>query len=279
MIIVSEDGKSLVKIQSWDDVIERPGYTPKVNPESIKLKKIIGRYHIPIQHPCGISSCGTSHNKGYLVVCEGGIETNIGHRCGKRIFGVEFQTLEKTFTKDTNAQRYRQRIGEVKNQLPNFKGSIEYLRSGENQAYWCIEKVRQYATTGFEENTLKALRDRARRGEAVVSKSVALTAAERQAAGGKTNFRDDRIGIISGLSAFISYKKLKTIVDVQLGSELEAFEELDEDRLNFSELRRWNNWANMVEKRMRSARDIIQDCQRFVTPSNIEFIRTNKRHL
>ena len=68
MILISEDGKTLVSIDSWDEIIERPGFKQKVNPKEVVLKQIIGRYHIDPKQPCGISSCGTAHNMGYLVV-------------------------------------------------------------------------------------------------------------------------------------------------------------------------------------------------------------------
>lgn len=76
MIVLNEDGKSFVEISCWEDITTRPGYEEKVDKHQIKLKTIIGKYRLNPKQPCGISSCGTAHNKGYLVVCEGGIETN-----------------------------------------------------------------------------------------------------------------------------------------------------------------------------------------------------------
>ena len=282
MILLSEDGKSLVDIKSWDDITGRPGYTQTINPSEVKLKQIIARYNISPKQACGISSCGTAHNMGFLVVCEGGIETNIGHRCGKKIFGVEFQALEKSFTRDTNAQRYRENIATYKNQIADDEKRILFLWEGESQGEWCFNKVHQYATTAFEERTSNALLERAKRKDSQIKKSVSLSATEKQATGGSgrfAHFRDEIVGVISGLSALTDYKKLKTILTVRLGEELQEFKALDEDTLSYRDLRRWNNWVNMVGKKMREAQEIIQECQRFVVPSNIKFIRDNKRLL
>ncbi len=278
MILLSEDGKTLVEIKSWEDVVDRPGYTEKVNPDEVTLKQIIGRYHISPKQPCGISSCGTAHNMGFLVVCEGGIETNIGNKCGKRIFGVDFQNLEKTFTRATNAQRYRENIAKVKNQLEPFERKLTFLRDGENQGAWCISKVEWYATKGFEQKTLDALHERAKRGDSVISKTVALSAAEREAAGGSIH-REETVAIIGGLSCIKSYKKLKTLLYSTLGDELVVFKSLEEDTLDFPQLKRWNNWANTIEKKITQAEKIIDDCHRFLVDSNIQTIRTCKHLL
>lgn len=182
MILLSEDGKTLVKIESWSDIITRIGYVEKVDPATTKLKQILGRYNISPQQPCGIKNCGTSHNMGFLVLCEGGFETNIGRHCGKNIFGVDFQRLERVFTQDTNAQRYRQNISAFKHRVQTRLPEVSFLKDGDKQASYCIEKMHFQATRGFEQRTLNKLLDRARRNDTYISKIIALVGEERRIA-------------------------------------------------------------------------------------------------
>lgn len=282
MILISEDGKSLVIINDWNDVVERPGYKSKIDPKETKPKQILGRYHIAPKQPCGISSCGTAHNMGYLVLCENGTETNIGNKCGKRIFGVDFQALEKTFTRDTNAQRYRENISKFQNQIANFNDRVNFLIDGEQQGQWCYDRMHWHITKGFESKTLEALKGRSLRNDPAIYNEVGLSKEEREAAretGDNSGYKREFIANINGINAVRDYKKLKSLMRVVLTDEKNVFESLDPDVLDFKDLRRWNGWANRFEKKIKEADDIIIDCKRFLVPSNVQLIRDCKQML
>jgi len=278
MIYLSEDGKSLVKIQSWQEIEERPGYQAKVNQDDIEIKKIIGRYQLPSKQPCGISSCSTPHNRGYLVVCSGGIETNIGHRCGKRIFGVEFKELERIFTKDTNSQRYRENIARKKNQLADIESRIGWLTYGERQGDYCYKELKWHATKGFESQTLQALHKRAEKNDDIIRRHIVMSSEEREYARetGAIDIEEEVVAKIYGLSAIKNYKKLNGLLTTTLGEELNSFKALDEAKLEYDELKRWNNWVNRLEKNVKKVEEIIDDCHRFLTQENTNKIRRYK---
>lgn len=282
MILLCEDGKSIVIIDSWDDVIGRPGLELKVNPNEVKLKQIIGRYNISPKQPCGISTCCTPHNMGYLVVCEGGIEINIGNKCGKNFFGVDFKTLENTFRRDTNTQRYRENIKTFQNRIKSFENKITILKKGEKQGDWCYEKMHWQVNYGFEQKTLDALNRRAKRGDNSITKEVQLTEREKEIAretGNTENYRVEVLGVINGLSAVTKYKKLRSLLNVRFGEDVDSFNSLSPDDLDLNELKRWHNWVNQFEKRIYEADDIILECNRFLLQSNLDEIRRYKHIL
>ena len=282
MILLSEDGKGFVIIKSWDDVTERSGYKKQIDPKEIKLKQIIGRYHISPRQPCGISSCGTKHNKGYLILCEGGIETNIGNKCGKRIFGVDFQDLERIFTKDTNAQRYRQNISTFKNRLPGYKSELVQITNGQKQGLWCYKQMHWHMSKGFEEATLTALNQKSKRGDNVIQRERALSHREieiAREAGNKSTHDIDIVRRINGLSAVHNYKKLKTLLNYIFIEDYETFLTLNEDEMDHRALKRWNRWVNMFENRITKTKFIIEECNRFLLPDNIQGIRSYKHLL
>ncbi|AFT70946.1 hypothetical protein B5T_02676 [Alloalcanivorax dieselolei B5] len=251
-----------------------------INADKVKLKSIIGRYHIETKEPCGISSCRTPHSKGYLVVCEGGVETNIGNKCGQRIFGVEFKELETTFKKDTNAQRFRENIDKKQNEITKrVIEEISKLRDGEGKAEYLYERVNSYLTRLFDEKISSALIQRAKRKDPFLYEEILLTSKEREVAqelGGNTSTKREMVGVIQGLSAVAEYKTMRRYVLHDLGQDLEAFKSLKSELLSYEELRKWNRWASQFEKKINETKRIMSECNRFLGRSNIDFVRENK---
>jgi hypothetical protein len=282
LIVLNEDGKSFVQISSWEDVATRPGFQTPINKDQIKLKAIIGKYRLEPIHACGISSCRTKHGKGYLVVCENGVETNIGHDCGREIFGVEFTTLENIFNRETNAQRYREVIKEALNKIDTYSNKIINLKESDKSGYWCYQQIHWYMNSGFENQTLKALKQKAKAKENRIYRLRRLDDRELEIAKEIGNFETHekiQIATISGIAAIKNYKKLKKILDVHLGQELESFKVIEPDQLEFADLKHWHNWINRLEKRIIECNEIIDDCLRFLSQSNITTIRKYKTHL
>lgn len=56
MITLNHD-KGLVRVESWDDIESRPGFTKEIDPKAIKLHAIIGSYVFADYVPCGLSTC------------------------------------------------------------------------------------------------------------------------------------------------------------------------------------------------------------------------------
>lgn len=282
MIRLSEDGKSLIKIQSWEDVLDRPGFTDVLNPKEFKLKSILGVYSLPTKRHCGLSTCRTPHNRGYLVVADSGIETNIGHRCGKKHFGLDFTQAKERFTTETNAQRFRENIGEIKNQLHSYRLEIESIRSESPSPEELYRRVHALMTRQFDEATIRKLNERSVRGESVVERDVKISQREREIleeSDFSVEFRKETVFIISGLSAVKNYKYIKSLMNEVLTSELEEFDQLDVDNLTYSSLKSWNNWSSRLPKNIRKLKSITEECQRFVSKDNWDNIIKSKQYL
>lgn len=56
MITLNTD-KGIVKIETWDEVIERPGYVSNLDSTTEKLKEIIGNYVFKEKVNCGLKKC------------------------------------------------------------------------------------------------------------------------------------------------------------------------------------------------------------------------------
>lgn len=282
MIRLSEDGKTIVNLNNWDEVFERPGFKQNIDKGKINLKHIIGSYE---KEPCGLKDCRTPHKRGYLVVCEGGIETNIGNKCGKREFGVDFTNMEKKFKRDINAIAFREAIQTAIFQVENFRAEIaKILKNGGNKAFG---SMRDLATTnnifsapirlGLKKRALKKDVNIVLKREATKEEVEDIEAIERR----KIDYSKDNpvyieIGSerIIGLSAFVDYAKIKSVLVQDVPVMLSQLEMLEPDKLNYSELQRWNKLINQLDRQFREVREIIEDCQRFVRTDNIQIIKT-----
>ncbi|MCG7988839.1 MAG: hypothetical protein JAY64_19305 [Candidatus Thiodiazotropha weberae] len=275
MIKLSEDGKNFFDVTDWEELLTRPGFEQKVDSDDVEIGRIIGQYSITPKQPCGIKSCGTKHNRGYLITLSDGRETNIGNVCGRKIFKVDFSQHLNVFKKDMNSQRYREEIRFTQNTLLDTKDQVELLSKGDGQADDCYSQMNAQMTRLFSEDITRRLLDRAKRSNAVVTRDFEVTEDDRSSGvvGTNANYTTETVFIISGLSAVKSYKKLRTILKKQLGDELHAFEEINPDDLEFEDLKRWHNWINKIDLRLKSSRNIIQECNRFLQSVNIENIR------
>ena len=271
MIVLSTAGMPLVEIKTWEDVNTRPKYKSKIDPLTVTLEQIIGQYFLEPQH-CGIKSCNRSHNRGYLVSCSGGVETNIGKDCGFKYFGVKFQEMEGQFNRDFNAKRHREALSVFRSQLDGWEKTISFLRDGDKQGLWCVDAVHHHATKAHSAPILASLASRAKRGDGEIYREEMLDSEEwevERQAGGKSRYRQVFVGRINGIGALSSYKRLKTLLQKHLGTSVEAFRELDIDSLEIQDLAYWDRWSKGMEGRINEVREIITDCNRYLTPANL----------
>lgn len=115
-------------IASRTNFIEKVSIERGQNIESL-LEDLIGYYLFRDKVKCGISSCGTKHQKGYLAVLNSGQEIIIGHNCGKKYFGISFDDKAGQFShlKD-NATQYL-RVKETFEQLSLILSRYEEVLS------------------------------------------------------------------------------------------------------------------------------------------------------
>ena len=147
-VITLHSDKGLIQIDSWADITSRPGFAANLNPKEHTLKAIIGRYVFKEKIGCGLSDCHSPHNKGYIVVTAGGAETNIGKDCGKKYFGVEFETLSRQLERDLEAFENRETLSRFSFQLDEYEARIQSLRHQERGAAWVYRNITQLTAPG-----------------------------------------------------------------------------------------------------------------------------------
>lgn len=144
-------------ITNFEDIAARPNFMERVvipKGEKVEgiLRDLVGYYFFKDEVKCGISSCGTKHQKGYIASLNDGNEIIIGHNCGKRYFGVSFDEKTTQFTHlKNNANQYVQ-IQSMFEQLPSVKEKYERVlnQSGRYTFLQLKTAIKEFKETAID---------------------------------------------------------------------------------------------------------------------------------
>lgn len=272
--------KGWARIDSWDDVLTRPGFETDVDPRTVTLKSIIGAYAFSTFMPCGLSTCHTPHGRGYLVATNDGRETNIGKDCGKKYFSVDFESMARIFDRDLRAQERREAITAFQHQIPEIRARIRKLKEGDQGANW-IHKHLAYlvdARAGLPGDVLRLVDRMVKRRDGTLTVSRPATADEldRMRAQGQriqpgVTYVEDAVGRIDGIAALFKENDLRDLLVEQM-KDLDIVEVADVSSMTDSELRRTAKWTITVEPTLKQAGEALEVGRRFLTRSNLDQI-------
>jgi hypothetical protein len=139
---------ALLRSAPGEEIRSLPGFVGDLDPEDHKLKSIRGRYIFKDKIACGLSDCHTLHNKGYIVQTNKGAVTNIGKDCGKREFGVDFETLSRNFETDIQARNNREMLTTFSFSVDELQEKIQNIRKEEHGADWVNGKIQEITRPG-----------------------------------------------------------------------------------------------------------------------------------
>lgn len=278
MIVLNEE-KELVRVETWEDITQRPGFTGNLDPTAQELSKIIGQYAFQNMIPCGLSNCHTLHTRGYLVATKLGRETNIGKDCGKNYFGVDFVDMAAQFDRDMRDKEARERLWNLSFRLDQLKTTIKDIREGERGADWMHRTSRQLVEVGkrVPPSVVRRLATMVKTGSPTLIKEREATAHEHEMEEARTGrsirpplFITENIADISGLQALDQANDLRKILIIDLEENFKVFELLNIDAMTSRELAKWSKWAGTVEQRIEAARKSMEIGFILLKRSNLE---------
>lgn len=276
--------KGFVRIDCWEDIESRPGFTALLDPKAIKLKEIIGRYAFPYEIPCGLSNCRTPHQYGFLVVATDGRETNIGRDCGKREFGADFNSMSRVFLAAERAQRNREFLGELKNRLPIVAAEISEMKNCEHGAVWINARVNQLSgkSGSLPLPIVNAVRQAIRRGDGTLMLERVATKQEREdrsaavAVAGLENRQrrvvfavEERVGQLDGFSALSPGSSLRDLL-VVIEPVLTELADADIDSLSDTRLRCLTKRGGELEPNLERLREVVAAGKRLLVRKNVQ---------
>lgn len=274
--------KGLVRIESWDDIVSRPGFLATVDPKTVKLKEIIGSYSFDTFIQCGLSTCHQPHGTGFLVVTDSGNETNIGRICGKRHFSVEFSQMSRIFLGRVRAQQNRELLWQLKSRLYAIASEVAALRTEPLGAAWIHPRISRLtgASVGLPQPIINAIREAIRRdGTLMRERAATQEERERQAAATQITglerrerilaFVAERVGQLEGFAALTPGNSLRDALGA-IEPFLSALEAADIDSLADKDLRELAKEGGALDSNLERLRTLVAAGRRLLTRANLQ---------
>lgn len=267
------------KVESWEEITELPGFTGNLDPKKYKLNEIIGRYIFKEKIPCGLTTCKQPHGKGYIVTTKTGEVTNIGNRCGKTHFGVEFNELSKVFDRAVTEHNNRELVGSFLFQLEAHEEKIKLIRSGEKGADWIykISKATIEKSRGCPDSITEFVHKliRSRNGAILIPRLATEDEVnEMEVIQNKTLERPQYIeeskGVLKGIEVLYEENDLRKLLVLDLESNLKSLSELDVDDATFKDLQYWSKWCNEFDSKLEKINSVVASGLRFLTTENLQ---------
>lgn len=276
-MIVLNSQKEIVRVESWEDITERAGFSGNLDPSQHKLESIIGRYAFRQKVPCGLSNCHTPHQRGYIVVTKDGQETNIGKDCGKTYFGVDFETLSNKFDRDITEKENREKLWAFYFRTDEVSLQIAAVRGGTDGADWVHKQTT--ALQDFRNVPPKVGRKiaalcRARDPRLSREREATETEIEQleQAQGRRVprpHYVSESLGVLAGLDALYPENNLKAILIEDLSERLKALNEINIDMLTYQELAQWSRWLGTFDATVEKALAAVRNGRMLLTQENL----------
>lgn len=278
-MIVLNSEKELIKVESWDDIAGRPGFTNNLNPQAHTLDAIIGRYAFRDEIRCGLTNCHKLHAKGYIVVTKDGRETNIGKDCGRTYFGVDFETLSAKFDRDVTEKENRDKLWSFTFRLEELKNQISALRKQANGADWINRhsKLLVGPSKDLPTEIVRRIVLMVKSRQSVLFNQREATAQEIQSLevmqGRKIAFPyyvDEPIAEIAGLETLYPENNLRDLLVIELEERLKVFDEEDIDSMTYERLRQLTKWIGTIEVTLEHATQVVESGRRLLKSENLQ---------
>lgn len=248
-MIFIKHGDSFERVDNWTDIQNRENYRPKLDLRDQQLSDVFGYYEdLPEEIPCGKASCRAGHKKGFLVITEDGLETNLGHVCGTNVFGIAFENLAIDLEKKTNFHRYLTALKEAKkNIFIHYKAKAK-LESSKPSLEWVAHKImdlkdpKVVGRAGYQalkrmagSGNGKVVLTRKKTKEEmdlldVMSQKVSDTE-EEDTVNAKPQFTDEVIGVVRNPECLLNDYDIALIFERDIRAVLEELNNCDPDEI------------------------------------------------
>lgn len=277
-MITLNNEKELVRIERWQDILDRPDYKANIDPAVIQLEAIIGSYTLLEPVPCGLSTCHQPHNRGYLVSTKNKLVTNIGNVCGKNHFSVDFQTLRNKFNRDVRVKAQKESLRAFSSRIPEYEEKISELRGGEFGADWVHKLTNKLKTPnmGVPNLIYRELQRMLRNGTNEIRIQRKATNKEievQETILGRSVERpymiEEGIGVLEGLSALSEENNLRKILVEDLQSGIERISSMEIESATEHQLSVESKWAGEIEAKLERAERAIDVGRRLLEKRNL----------
>lgn len=257
-------------------LLERPNFREVLDRSAHKLRRVLSGYSFQGLVQCGLSDCRTPHRDGFLVETEDGLETNVGHVCGRNAFGTKFDVERASYERARELQDLRDRANHLKTQVDPVRNKVRDIYKSRFGVEW-IESIKSSLYKVLGTGLLSSLEAVQRRQEFGVDQvrrrsqvEIDRLAAETHRRRAEFAFETSRIGNLEPMPWLVFDFKGNLITE--LLQRLEALQYLEVSRLETPALRQRVKALEGWELRIRQAEDAISPAHRFLAAENLELL-------
>lgn len=256
----------LILFESPGQIRSRPLWRDDLNPAAHTPVRILGGYSFAKTDwlACGMSSCRALHGSGYVVATQSGLETHIGHDCGKRLFNEDFADLERNFKRAYDAQS---RKDILQNLLQSKDDAIVATKLALMSSLANQQAVEYFLTEINKESSLLQAFTEALRNDGQLIHSRRKTQREIDISGTQDRFVREPIGRLDGIAA-VNFRALESDLKYNV---LGPLNELTADSLAAASQKQLELKSKLVgelREKLRQAEEFSKVTKRFVRPSN-----------
>lgn len=274
-----DDAPHLVeRPQTYEDLWNRPDFRAPLDHKAFALKRVLTDYEFPKDAPCGLKSCRQPHQRGYLVLTDGGGETNIGNKCGRTHFGNEvFSSARADWVRRRDRDALVQRAKQIQAAAPAMLAGIQDLTFRPFGAKWAV-RVKKVLESVIGVGLVDSLRVASIRGDLAVTRPRRRTeeeiedamAANRGLSRERATYVDEVAGQLLPMP-WLDFDFQDRLM-VRLSGPLKAFQVLDPEALASPKLKADVKRFEDYEQVLREAGDAAADALRFLARENLHLV-------
>lgn len=272
----SEVARLIERPRDYAALVERPNFREVLDRKVHKLRRVLSGYSFQALVRCGLADCRTPHRDGFLVETEDGLETNVGHVCGRNAFGTRFDVERAAYERNRELQDLRDRAKQLQSQvtlsvrmvedLYRSRFGVEWIESIKSSVYKVVGGGLLSSLEATERRREYGVNQARRRSEEEINRLVAETRRRRE----EFIFETTQVGSLEPMPWLVFDFKGKLITD--LVNRFQDLQFLDVDRLEMPALRQRVKALDGWELRVREAEEAIGTAHRFLTSANIELL-------
>lgn len=255
---------------------ERPAFREVLDRREHKLRRVLSGYSFQTLVRCGLADCRTPHRVGFLVETEDGLETNVGHVCGRNTFGTKFDVERAAYERIRELQDLRDRAKQLQGQVGSARRMVEDVYKSRFGVEW-IESIKSGLFKSVGNGLLTSLEATERRHEYAVSQSrqrseeeINRLVAETHRRRSDLTFETVTVGSLTPMPWLVFDFKGKLITETL--KRLQDLQFLEIEMLEMPALRQRVKALDGWEFRVREAEEAIGAAHQFLKSENIEML-------
>ena len=253
-----------IKLNSWDDIINRPCYKSSIKPKKFNFIQISASYSFKDDSArCGVSGCLKDHSRGYLVSTSDENETNLCENCGQKFFGVSFEEQKKILQDKNTTRKQKIKLNNILEQN-SIREQVNDLKQASQGGNWLFHVLASFRDT-YPKELLIALKELATKSDEDTTLSELIENECDQS-------QREAIEKLQGLSIFTLDIREELILKIL--KPLIALEKLADEPDEKPSLTRYCKWADDLDEQFVIVEKLIEEGQLFFTTWNLEKLKS-----